>query len=81
MCEKCSKICISKYFSDNLHIQYGPKVDILSLLLFNFASEYAIRKVQQNHLLINGDHVSLERENIDTITYNTETFMLVRRFV
>jgi hypothetical protein len=72
----CGNICISKYFSDNLPIQYGPK-EVLSLLLFSFASEYAIRKVQQNHLLVYCDQVSLQEHNIDTIKNNTETLMLV----
>jgi hypothetical protein len=45
--ETYSKVCIGKLLSDKFPIQNGLKQgDALSPLLFNFASEYAIRKVQ-----------------------------------
>jgi hypothetical protein len=84
--ESYSKVCISKHLSESFLIQNSLKQgDALSPLLFNFALEYAIGKVQLNHvgLKLNGthqllayaDYVNLLGGNIDTIKKKTETLI------
>jgi hypothetical protein len=78
-----SKVRIGKHLCDTFPIHNGlKKGDALSPLLFNFALDYAIRKVQENqaglklnrthNLLAYADDVNLLRDNINTINKNAK---------
>jgi hypothetical protein len=89
--ETYSKVRICKHLSDNFPIQISLKQgDALSPLLFNFALEYAIRKVQKyqvglklngtHQLLVYADDVNLLGDNMHAIKKNMETLLtLVRK--
>jgi hypothetical protein len=83
---KHSKVLTGKHLSDSFPIQSGLKQgDALLPLLFNFALEYAIRKVQEKQvgLKLNGTHqflayaddLNLLGDNIATIRENKGTLI------
>jgi len=84
-----SRVQIGKNLSHMFPIRNGLKQgDALSPLLFNFASEYTIRRVQVNQdgLKLNGTHqllvyadVNILRESVHTVKENAAIIVAIRR--
>jgi hypothetical protein len=79
--ETYSKACIGKHLSDSFPIQNGLKQgDALSPLLFNFALQYGVRKVQENQvgLKLNGTHQMLAyADDVNLQGHLARTFCLL----
>ena len=88
--ETFSRVCEDKIVTDRFPIRNGlKKGDVLTPMLFNFALEYAIRRVQVNQdgLKLNGTHqflayaddVNILGGSIHTLKENAETLLAATR--
>ena len=88
--EKYSRVRVGKNLSDMFSIRNGLKQgDALPPMLFNFALEYAIRRVQVNQdgLKLNGTHqllvyanyVNILRGSVHTVRENAKTLIVASK--
>ena len=84
--ETYSRVRVGRFLSDAFPVRWDLKQgDALSPLLFNFAIEYALRRVQENrislelngkhHVLVYADDVNMLGENLQTVGENAEIFI------
>ena len=81
--ETYNRVRVGKNLSDMFHIRNGFKQgDTLSPLLFNFALEYAIRRVQVNQdgLKLNGTHQLLAyADDVNILGGSVDTLRKMRK--
>jgi len=82
--ETYNRVRVGKHFSDIFSIKNGlKKEDDLSLLLFNFALDYAIRRVQENQddLKLNGKYqLSFYADDVTILDGSVHTIEKTRKF-
>jgi hypothetical protein len=88
--EMCSRVAVGKHLSDVFPTRNGlNQGDALLPLLFHFASEYVISRVQANHNglkindtyqhLVYGDDVNILGESVNTLKKNTEVLIVASK--
>ena len=88
--ETYSRAHVGRFLSDAFPIHCGLKQgEALSTLLFNFALEYAIRRVRKNRigleingkhqLLVYADDVNMLGENLQTVSEKAEIFIKISK--